>query len=246
MDAEKGNQSKGVASGFSPDEPTLLSAAAGELNAPLVLLRQLSLALASDTLDASERRRLTDQLTLTSERALRLTRQLAFDSQAPQLVALEPINAMTLCQEVVHELAPLFTAHGRTISVKPRSKIPLLVADRSLLRRVLVSFGDNALHYGGSEDKPVQLVVTALKDRVRLGVRDYGPAVPSDMWRRLDDRVVRRSAVTVPRRPQTSGVGLVVSRRLAEAMGGAVGVIRHKDGATFYVDMLHSRQMSIL
>lgn len=246
MEGSRGNDLSGAESSFLLDEPTMLSAAANELHAPLALLRQLGLALSSDGIDDAERKRIADQLTLTSERALRLTRQLTFDPLAQQLIDLEPVNAMTLCQDVYHELSPLFTAHGRSIAIKQRSKIPLVVANRSLLQRVLVSFGDNALHYGGSDDKPVQIVVSSLKDRVRLGVRDYGPALPVDMWRRLDERVAKRSAVTVPRRPQTSGVGLVMSRKLAEAMGGTVGVTRHRDGATFYVDMLLSRQMSIL
>lgn len=245
MGTVKGYESGGVSGGFSIDEPTLIGAAANELNAPLILLRQLSLALSDESLSASERRRLTEQLTLTSERALRLTRQLSVNPDAPELLALEPVNPVTLCQEVVHELSPLFSAHGRAIAVRPRTKIPLLIADRTLLRRILVGFGDNALHYG-SDDKPIQLLISASGDRVRLGVRDYGPSVPVDLWQRLEGRVARRSVVPLPRRPQTSGVGLVAAQKLTEMMGGAVGVTRHRDGATFYVDMHVSGQMSML
>lgn len=245
MGSARGNESGGITHGFSIDEPTLLGATAAELNAPLVLMRQLSLALADDALSPAERRRLTEQLTLTSERALRLTRQLSMTPDTSELVALEPVNAVTLCREVVHELSPLFLAHGHAITVKPRTKIPLLIADRTLLRRVLVGFGDNALHYGSS-DKPVHVTISASGQRVRLGVRDYGPSVPTDIWQRLDGRIKRRAAVPLPRRPQTSGVGLIAARHLTELMGGTIGVTRHRDGATFYVDMHVSGQMSML
>lgn len=245
MGAVRGHESGGGMGGFSTDEPTLVSAAAGELNAPLILLRQLSLALADESLSSGERRRLTEQLTLTSERALRLTKQLNFNSDAPQLLALGPVNAVTLCQEVAHELAPLFTAHGRAIAVRPRTKIPLLIADHGLLRQILVGFGDSALHYG-SDEKPVQLTIATHGDHVRVGVRDYGPSVPADVWQRLEGRVARRVAVPLPRRPHTSGIGLVAARRLTEMMGGMIGVTRHRDGATFYVDMHVSGQMSLL
>lgn len=225
--------------------PTLVGAAANELQAPLVLLRQLSLALADDTLTAKERQRLTQQMTLTTERALRLTGQLGMGNDAPRLITLEPINAVSLCQEVVHELSPLFTAHGRSITVQPRSKIPLLVADRTLLRRILIGFGDNAVHYG-SDDKPVRLTIAVNGDRVRMGVRDYGPAVSSDVWQRLEDRVSRQSPAPLARRPQASSVGLLAARQIAMMMGGSIGVTRHRDGATFYVDMHASTQTSLL
>lgn len=245
MGRARGHQSGGTDSGFSVDEPSLVRAAASELNAPLVLMRQLSLALSDNALSDTERKRLTERLTLTTERALRMTRQLGINSDAPQLLVLEPVNAVTLCREVVHELAPLFTAHGRAIAVKPRTKIPLLIADRQLLRKILVGFGDNALHYG-SENKPVELTIAVTGNKVRLGVRDYGPAVPSDIWQRLEGRVSRRSAVPLARRPQTSGVGLVTARKLTEMMGGMIGVTRHRDGATFYVDLHVSGQMNLL
>lgn len=245
MGRARGNESVGTNGGFSLDEPTLISAAANELTAPLVLMRQLSIALSDDVLSDSERKRIAERLTLTAERALRMARQLGINADAPQLLALEPVNAVTLCQEVVHELMPLFNAHGRAIAVKPRTKIPLLIADRQLLRKILVGFGDNALYYG-SENKPVELTIAMTGNKVRLGVRDYGPAVPNDIWQRLDGRVSRRSAVPLARRPQTSGVGLVAARKLTEMMGGMIGVTKHRDGATFFVDMHVSDQMNLL
>ena len=245
MGTVRGSESGGELGGFSIDEPTFIGAAANELGAPLVLLRQLSLALADETLSREERRRLTEQVALTSERALRLTRHLSFHPGAQPLLELEPVNAVTLCQEVVHELAPLFRAHDRAISIRPRTKAPLLIADRKLLRRVLVSFGDSALHYA-SRERPVQLTISSSGQNVRVGVRDYGPSVPADIWQRLEGRVARRAAVPLPRRPHTSGVGLVAARKLTEMMGGEIGVTRHRDGATFYVDMHVSGQMSLL
>ena len=227
-------------------DESLLASTAGELSAPLVLVRQLSLALADDTLASDERQQLINQLTLTSERALRTVRSLAY---APDIVqhtlSLEPINAVTLCNEVVHELLPLFTAHGRSIAVHARSKSPLMIADRSLLRQLLIGFGDSALHYGSGE-KPIELTIASRGDKVHIGVRDYGPAIPNDLWQRLENRIAQRASVPLPRRPHVSGVSLLMARQLAETMGGLVGVTRHRDGATFYVAMRMSGQMHLL
>ena len=230
---------------YDIDESSLLAAAAGELSSPLVLLRQLSLMLSGDDIAPAERKRLADQLTLTSERALRLTGNIVFPTHTPRLIELEPVNAVSLCNDVVHELSPLFTAHGKNIVVPRRVRVPLLIANIELLRRLLVALGDNALHYS-SDTQPVKLTITSRGDRVRVGVRDYGPAVPINTIKRLEERMKQRAAVIVPRRPQTSGVALLGASRLAEAMGGVMGMTRHQDGATFYVDLKVSGQMSML
>lgn len=226
------------------DESVLAAAAANELTSPLVLLRQLGLAL-SDDIDENERRRLAHRLTLTSERALRLAANVSMMSVDQSVLPLETLNPVSICQDVIHELTPLFTAHGRKITLQQRSRMPLMVANRDLLQRILLGFGDNAIHYG-SDGRPIRMTITSSANKVRIGVRDYGPSVPIDIWEKLDSRIVRRAAAPLASRPQTSGVGLIAARRLAELMESTVGLIRHRDGATFYVDLHVSKQISLL
>jgi K+-sensing histidine kinase KdpD len=227
------------------DAESLMIAAATELSSPLVLLRQIGFALAADNVTEDERHRLSQQLTLTSDRALRLTASLSMTAQSQVNLPLEPINPVSICQDVVHELTPLFTAYGQHISVCQRSRIPLTVANGQLLRQILLGFGDNALHYG-SADHPIQILISGHSDRVRIGLRDHGPAVPVDLWQRLEEKILSRARAPLATRPQVSGVSLLASKRLAEMMGSAVGTIRHRDGATFYVDLRQSSQMSLL
>ena len=42
------------------------------------------------------------------------------------------------------------------------------------------------------------------------------------------------------------GLGLYIASQFAEAMHGKIGAIRHKDGATFYVELQASSQMTLL
>jgi K+-sensing histidine kinase KdpD len=226
-------------------EPNLAIAAAHELTSPLVLLRQLGMAVSAEGLSDAERQKLGAQLTLTSERAIRLAASLSMSVSNQSTLPLEPVNPVSVCQDVIHELAPLFAAHGKSITFKQRTRVPLLVANRQLLEKILLGFGDNALPYG-SKEHPIQLTIQGYGNRVRIGVRDYGPAVPIDIWKRLDGRVARRANAPLATRPQTSGVGLIAARRLAELMESTVGTIRHRDGATFYVDLNVSHQMSLL
>ena len=52
---------------------------------------------------------------------------------------------------MAHEFTPLYTASGRTIRVTSRYRPILAVANRDLLRRIILNFADNALHYADDE-----------------------------------------------------------------------------------------------
>lgn len=228
-------------------EMSSVIAAAHELKAPLVLIRQLSLMLDTVDVPSSDKQRILDQITLTSERALRLTSDLTRSARLEDgLFQLEPIDPQSLCEDVVHDLRPLYVAHDLDIKLLPRKHRLLSIANRDLLRRVMLGFGDNALHYA-DERGTVELQINSIDygQTVRLGVRDYGPAVPIDLWRTL-----RRQLSVAPQpvraRPQSSGLGLYVADNFARAMKGKIGAIRHRDGATFYIDLQASRQLSLL
>lgn len=232
--------------GVTVDDASLAVAIAHELSSPLVLLRQLGLSVAEGgSLDESERRLLGERLTLTSERALRMAAGLSMASAHQQAFELEPINPISVCQDVTRQLTPLFMAHGQRLALKSRTRIPLLVGNRELLKQILLSFGDNALYYGSQSD-PVRMNIVCRGDRVRIGVRDYGPAVPTNIWQQVEERIARRASSPLATRPHASVVGLIAARRLAELMGGVIGITRHRDGTTFFVDLRVSGQMSLL
>lgn len=229
------------------DGLSFVTMAAHEMKSPLALIRQLSLMLESGNIDIKEQDRMLRQITLTSERALRLTTNLSKSARLEDsLFELEPLNPQQICEEAAHELHPLFKAKGREIRVASRHRSMLVVANRDLLRRIVLNFGDNALHYADS-DLPVELRTGswASGSKVRIGVRDYGPALKPDVWHRL--RTGLGSGVqSLHARPQSSGLGLYVAGQFADAMQGQVGATRHKDGATFYVDLMASTQLKLL
>ena len=220
-------------------------AAAHELKAPLALVRQLSLALETGDYTDTERAVLQQRITLTAERALRLTTDLTRAERLDDgLFEIEPLNPIVLCEEVADELSPLYAAHNRTIDVKPHRRQLLGLANRELLRRILLNFTDNALHY--SRDAPVYISAQQRQRGtvIRLGVRDYGPAVPANVWQRLMQNLGQPQPLH--NRPASSGLGIVVAHEFAAAMGASIGAVRHRDGATFYVDIMTSTQLRLL
>lgn len=243
-------QSEGTARGDSwahvKHDPCIVSAA-HELKSPLALVRQLALSLEMGGCSADEIAKVARQISLTSERALRLTTDLTKASRLEgSLFSLEPLNPLVLCEEVVEEISPLYQAKGREILVGSRSRPLLAIANRDLLRRVMIGFADNALHYTG-DDTPVILTAKVFDggSSIRLGVRDYGPAIPTQLWRKLS-RSLGVAPQPVHNRPASSGLGIYIAQQFAEAMGGRVGASRHRDGATFYIDLSTSTQMRLL
>lgn len=222
-------------------------AAAHELKAPLALIRQLSLSLEEDGWSDAERRRMLRHITLTSDRALRLTADLTRATRLQEsLFELTPINPRELCEEVAHELTPLFRAKNRELRVAAGRRPLLAVGNRDLLRRIIVNFSDNALHYTDASTPVVlQAAPTTGGEQVRISVRDYGPSVPADVWSVIKRRL-GKAPQSLPARPASSGLGLYIAGQFAGVMNGQIGATRHRDGVTFYVDLYASRQLRLL
>lgn len=246
MSAERGRHSQLLFGPLTDGMPSLV-AAAHELKSPLALIRQLSLLLENDSAASKDRAKLLNQIRLTSEQALRLTSDLTRAARLDDaLFKLEPINPQQICEDIVHELTPLFQAHNREVQLMPRKHPLLLVANRDLLRRIITNFSDNALHYTeGGEVVKIRIGELRSGQIVRLSVRDYGPALPKDVVRAVRNKLKAANS-PIHARPQSSGLGLYIATQFADAMNGKIGVIRHNDGATFYIDLQASNQLSLL
>lgn len=246
MSVPKGDNEQLFYEPFS-DGISSLVAAAHELKSPLALVRQLSLMLEDGDVTVDEQKRMLRQISLTSEKALRLTSDLTKSVRLNDaLFDLEPINPKQLCEDVVNEMTPLFSAHNCKLKLVSRTHSTLLVANRDLLRRIVMNFSDNALHYAASNNI-VDIKIGALNSGniIRIGVRDYGPTLTCDNFNKLQKRL-SNTLMPIHARPQSSGLGLYIASQFADIMNGEIGVTRHRNGATFYIDLQASRQLSLL
>lgn len=246
MSAARGEHERLLDGSFLDGVPSLV-AAAHELKSPLVLVRQLSLMLEDDSMPDNEKERIIRQICLTSEKALRLTSDLTKSVLLNDaLFELEPVNPQQLCQDIVKELEPLFSAHNRNVKIVLRKNPLLLVANRDLLRRIIMNFSDNALHYADDNSTVViRIGLLSSGKIIRLGVRDYGPALPIGILKSLRGKLAY-AHTPIHARPQSSGLGLYIAGQFAKIMNGKIGVTRHSDGATFFVDLQASSQLSLL
>lgn len=224
-----------------------LVAAADDLKSPLSLIRQLSLTLDNNNLPIDERKRIYRQISITSERALNLTGDLTrLINLSDAMFELEPINPRQLCEDVISELLPTFLSHGRSITLSNCKHPLLLVANRDLLQRILINLSDNALRYT-DKNKTVELKISSSKDGsiVRLGIRDYGPAMSSAMLSKFINGNIKNVPISYLR-PQSSGLGMYIVDQFANVMNGKVGSIKHRNGMTFYIDLQASTQLNLL
>jgi K+-sensing histidine kinase KdpD len=221
-----------------------LVAVAHELKSPLALIRQLSLFL-DETTDTRERREVVAQLGLASDRALRLVADLTKAARLQDaMFELVPVNPYQVCDDVLHQLRRVQKLKHAKVKRSYRSKARLVVANRDLLGNLLYNFCDNALHYADVSYTP-ELFVHGIGEHVRVGVRDYGPSLPTKVWREVKKQG-SLAPQPVSNRPTSSGLGLYIAQSFAHAMNSKLGVIRHRDGVSFYVDLPVSTQLSLL
>lgn len=227
------------------DLDSSLIAISHELKSPLALIRQLSLFLEnSEKID----KKYLNQITLTSERALRIASDLSKASRIGQLeLDLEPIRPIEVCKSIVKELRPYYKLYNQKITVKGANKSNYLaIANYDLLKSILINFCDNAMYYADNIN-PVEIQINKLKNKnvIRISVRDFGPRLPIDVWRSFKNRSMPKPQ-KISSRPTSSGIGLFLSHKFANAMNAQIGAISHSDGATLYVDLEISKQMALI
>lgn len=221
-----------------------LSVAAHELKAPLALVRQLGLLLGDETIGISERAEYQRQLIVTSERALRLVMDLTQAANLqPSLFPLEPVNPFAVCREMAQQSAVMARAYRRRIAWPRARQGTLVVANAELLGRIIANFVDNALKYT-EQGVPIAVTVNRHRDMVRVNIRDFGPQMTKREFRRLMNEMELKK--TTRTRPESSGLGIFVAGQFARMMNGSIGLSRHRDGVTFFVELPLSQQMRLV
>ncbi|MDQ7840579.1 MAG: ATP-binding protein [bacterium] len=150
----------------------------------------------------------------------------------------EPVSVGAVIQESMDLVSPLASKrHVHLLRAGTDDASDLFVlADRQRLKQVLLNLLSNAVKFNRQEGTISLSCQEAPGARVRIGVRDTGPGIPPERMERLFVPFERLGAEQAG--VEGTGLGLVLSRRLAEAMGGALGVESEAGvGSTFWVDL---------
>jgi len=140
------------------------------------------------------------------------------DMSRLQAGALPVFSRRVAIEEIVPRALDGLGPPGRSVAVGVPVELPEVIADPALLERILANVVANALHHGVAGEPPL-ITASALANRVEVRVIDRGRGVPKDARDRIFAPFQRRGD-----RDNTTGVGLglALSRGLAEAMGGSL------------------------
>jgi two-component system sensor histidine kinase KdpD len=225
--------------------PSVL-AAAHELKAPLVLLRQLSYQMSAIGELNPHQQLVQERIRLTSERALRLVENITKTTRLDDaMFALEPLQAHSVWHEVTEEISPLAAQMKQKVELKVPRKPLLVLAHAELLSAILMGLCDNALSHNPSGSK-IRLSVTKDKETVVFSVRDHGPRIDRKSFHHLESRL-GVAPQPLGSRPNSSGLGLWIAGSFARAMSSTLSVTQHRSGGmTFSLHVPLSGQLSLL
>ncbi|HEY5227606.1 MAG TPA: ATP-binding protein [Opitutaceae bacterium] len=135
-----------------------------------------------------------------------------------------------LLDTVVKMLEPPGTPGCMSVAIDP--ELPeALVGDSSRIQQVIVNFAANSLKFGG---KAIWLSARSDGDHAVFTVTDDGIGIPADEQKNLFIRFSRLKSAPNSAIPGT-GLGLAVSRALAERMGGSVGFSSAPGGGSIFL-----------
>lgn len=95
-----------------------------------------------------------------------------------------------------------------------------ILGDRRRVHQVLLNLVSNAIKYN-RENGYIQLSCLVRETGTQVLIADAGPGIPPDQQKRLFQPFERLGAEKTP--IEGTGIGLVICKRLVEAMGGKIG-----------------------
>jgi signal transduction histidine kinase len=175
------------------------------------------------------------QIERTSREMMRLIQNLLEISKIEEgkmPVAREPVILSEVADEIAREYRPVAEQGGRHLRVAVGSDLPPALADRALVKRVLVNLVVNALRHSGSAEVVVEARPTEAE--VLVDVTDFGRGIsPADHARIFEKfRTVRRTPIDDP--GGDTGLGLPFCKLAVECMGGRITLTSSSDASTVF------------
>jgi signal transduction histidine kinase len=137
----------------------------------------------------------------------------------------------------VQSLRSLAAAKSISLSINAEHELPI-VADESLVRRMLLNLLDNSIKYtpaGGT----VSLAARTAADTAEISVADNGPGIPSELRSRIFERFFRGDHARSRSNPDSgAGLGLSIAKWIAEVHHGTLELTQSGPAGTAFTARL--------
>lgn len=130
------------------------------------------------------------------------------------------VNLGDVAREEVSLLGVVARQRGVTVKLTVDKNIPLINVDSEKLRQVIMNMIDNAIYYS-KKHGVVQVSMKQEVDHIIFMVKDHGIGVPKEEQSGLFGKFFRASNAR-KRRPDGTGVGLFLARKVILLHGGQV------------------------
>ena len=152
-------------------------------------------------------------------------------------ISMEPVSVREIVEEVRKTLGPMAAREAIEVGVATiPDGLPRVAADRTRLVQILTNYGSNAIKYNRPNGK-VTFGASAIEgERVRVTVTDTGVGIAAEQHGKLFQPFQRAGQEMGP--IEGTGIGLVITKRLAALMHGTVGF--HSvagNGSQFWIEL---------
>jgi PAS domain S-box-containing protein len=218
-----------------------LSSMSHELRSPLNAILGFAQLMESDaTPQTATQKESTGQILQAGWYLLNLINEildLAMVESGKLLVSLEPMSlgeVMLECQTMIEPQAQKF---GISMSFCKLAKPLFVLADRTRVKQILINLLSNAIKYNRARGAVIVECAASSPERIRISVKDTGSGLSTDKLAQLFQPFNRLGQEAGGE--EGTGIGLVMTKRLVELMGGVIGVKSDIGvGSVFWVELV--------